>query len=208
MEPAKEHNLAFPPSANWYNFNASDLSLENKYFAYGKKNTVCVFEVVGLKFILVKRFYGHVNTSRISTFSLANMHRLKILWYRVAPAVSCVLGMCKLVVVSFKTHPYAKSPHDNRAITSLALSSFLPDLTISADAKGFLSIITSTSQYKCEPLKNAGPITSVVCSPYVKHHVIIGYRNGALAVFDWYERTVTSRLHGHGQEIQGINFWP
>ena len=49
MEPSKEHHLAFPPSANWYNFNASDLSLENKYFAYGAKNTVCVFEVVGFE---------------------------------------------------------------------------------------------------------------------------------------------------------------
>ena len=27
-------------------------------------------------------------------------------------------------------------------------------------------------------------------------------------MFDWCERTVVSRLHGHGQEIQGINFLP
>ena len=207
MEPSKEHHLAFPPSANWYNFNASDLSLENKYFAYGAKNTVCVFEVVGLKFILVKRFYGHVNTSRISCIQFGKHASIKN-----TLVSGCTCGELRAWDVQASSSIvqdsplYARSPHDNRPITSLALSSFLPDLTISADAKGFLSIIASTSQYKCEPLKNAGPITSVVCSPYVKHHVIVGYRNGALAVFDWCERTVTSRLHGHGQEIQGINF--
>ena len=209
MELTKEHHLTFPPSANWYNFNASDLSLENKYFAYGAKNTVCVFEVVGLKFVLVKRFYGHVNTSRVSSIQFGKHASVKSTLISGCTcgelrawdlqASSCVVQDSPL---------YTRSPHDNRPITSLALSSFLPDLTISADAKGYLSVITTTSQYKCEPLKSAGPITSVVCSPYVKNLVVVGYRNGALAVFDWCERTVVSRLHGHEQEIQGISFLP
>ena len=166
---------------------------------------MCVFEVVGLKFIFVKRFYGHVNTSRISSVQFGKHASVKN-----TLVSGCTCGELRAWDVQASSSSivqdsplYARSPHENRPITSLALSSFLPDLTVSADAKGYLSIITSTSQYKCEPLKNAGPITSVVCSPYVKNHVIVGYRNGALAVFDWYEQTVTSRLHGHGQEIQG-----
>ena len=103
MELTKEHHLAFPPSANWYNFNASDLSLENKYFAYGAKNTVCVFEVVGLKFILVKRFYGHVNTSRISSIQFGKHASIKNTLVSGCTCGDLHLGY-KLVVVSFKIH--------------------------------------------------------------------------------------------------------
>ena len=38
--------LIFPPSSNWYNFKISALNAENDIFAYGAKNTICVFEIL------------------------------------------------------------------------------------------------------------------------------------------------------------------
>ena len=81
--------LIFPPSSNWYNFKISALNAENDIFAYGAKNTICVFEILSspssssrnedenIEFKMIKRLYGHVNKSRISSVEFAKDATMK-----------------------------------------------------------------------------------------------------------------------------------
>ena len=240
--------LIFPPSSNWYNFKISALNAENDIFAYGAKNTICVFEILSspssssrnedenIEFKMIKRLYGHVNKSRISSVEFAKDATMKSILVS-----GCTFGEIRIwnICVDNKKMMiedipiYTISPHNNQPITAITMSYLAPDLLISADEKGVLAINflkthlkqvesktdndetilenndvlhNNESTKSWEPLKNCGPITSTICSPYVKNHVIVGYRNGALAVFDWESLTIVSRLHGHKQEIQGLAF--
>ena len=216
-------HLTFPPSANWYCAKVSDISVGSpRLLAFGAKESICIFHMGGKQdsrsvvpsdLIMVSRYYGHAADARVSALSFS---RHKALQHMLVSG--CSRGHVHIWDTKKQGHTIFESEKSfsvhKDAITALSLPELAPEVVITGDTKGQIAVLklgSDTGNHVTaifEPLKGCGAITSLECSPYTREEVVIGFRNGGLAVFNWESFCLLRRLDGHTQEVHGLAFFP
>ncbi|XP_064637398.1 gem-associated protein 5-like [Lineus longissimus] len=195
------NGIIFPASPNWYCSKVSDCNEDGKY-VFAARNKLHVVDFSGGDL----RFSGsswEVHVERCCSLSLCQIDGFRNL--------CCTCGDDGLVRVwNIDTRSLVHEYDGGRdKLTTVHWSPLDSDLVIICDEKGS---ILSWRPKKDEVLlftPEKGCVSAVACSPHDAWHVAVGYKHGAVFLYDLHrDGTILHRLRGHDEEILSIVWCP